>query len=165
LDPLNSLPDNFSFVWENRIAGSAHPGGGRDLVNHLAALREVGVGAILSLTEDALDLAPLREFEMEYLHLPIRDFTAPNPAQVDEAMDFLHRQVEQGHGALVHCLAGVGRTGAILACYLVSEGMAPKEAIDRIRRLRPHSLEVYSQEYCVFQLALRLEKHRQAGEG
>ncbi len=52
----------------------------------------------------------------------------------------------------VHCLWGIGRTGTMLACYLVKEqNLTADQAIDEIRRLRPYSVETYEQEELVHQ--------------
>ncbi|MEN6624640.1 MAG: dual specificity protein phosphatase family protein [Candidatus Sumerlaeia bacterium] len=151
-----ALPLNFSFVWKNLVAGSGYPGSGGELLSTLSALEEKGIRAILSLTEEPLELAPLREFGFEYQHLPIEDFTAPTQEQVEQAVRFIDRQIERNQGALVHCRAGIGRTGTILACYLVSRGLEPSQAIDVVRESRPGSCEVYTQEFAVHQYARRL---------
>lgn len=152
-----SLPENFSFVWNDRVAGSAHPGYGPSLLASLAALSDQGIKAIVSLHERALDIGPLREFAFDYLHMPIEDFTAPSQLQIDEVIQFMQGQLDQDRRVMVHCQAGIGRTGTILACFLVRRGMDAKRAISEIRHLRPGSMEVYTQEYCVFQYAERLE--------
>lgn len=151
-----TLPPNFSFIWERQVAGSGHPGGGGRLADTLTTLREYDITGILSLSEVPLEKALLREFDFHYLHLPIEDFTAPSPQQVEEAMAFINGQVERGQGALVHCHAGMGRTGTILACFLVSRGWQPQDAIATVRQKRPGSLEVDEQEILVYEYARRL---------
>jgi protein-tyrosine phosphatase len=47
----------------------------------------------------------------------------------------------------------------MLAAFLVSQGLGADAAIDRIRDLRPGSIEVYGQERVVHQYADRLEKN------
>jgi atypical dual specificity phosphatase len=158
------LPPNFSFIWKKLVAGSAFPGYGTALTATLAALRDKGIQGIVSLTEEPLDAAPLREFEMAYLHLPIQDFTAPTLQQIQQAMAFINGLVDQGSGVLLHCRAGIGRTGTLLACFLVSRGSDPDRAIQQVRRLRPGSLEVYSQEYCVYQYARTLDASSAASD-
>lgn len=49
----------------------------------------------------------------------------------------------------VHCMAGLGRTGTILACYLVGQGMPAEKAILSIREWRPGSVETLEQEAVV----------------
>ena len=63
-----------------------------------------------------------------------------------------------GHGVLVHCFAGLGRTGTILACFLVAQGMDAAEAIAHVRTRRPGSVEVYSQEFLVYQYARMIQE-------
>jgi atypical dual specificity phosphatase len=55
----------------------------------------------------------------------------------------------------VHCGAGLGRTGVILACWFVSKNLSVKNAIARVRRLRPGSIETESQEEAVAEFARR----------
>jgi atypical dual specificity phosphatase len=53
---------------------------------------------------------------------------------------------------LVHCAAGKGRTGTILGAYLLKkENLSAKEAITRIRNLRPGSIQTDSQENSLFE--------------
>jgi atypical dual specificity phosphatase len=51
--------------------------------------------------------------------------------------------VESGdRKVLVHCLAGMGRTGMVLAAYMIREkGMSADEALREVKRLRPGSLK------------------------
>src|SRR5688572_24617464 len=83
-----SLPPNFSYVWKTMVAGSAHPASGGNLTASLADLRRRGISAILSLTESPLEFSPIREFGFEYLHLPIEDFSAPTPEQIERGVRF-----------------------------------------------------------------------------
>ena len=52
-------------------------------------------------------------------------------------------------GVAVHCAAGKGRTGTVLAAYLVTQGMTAGEAIRKVRELRPGSVETYEQEQMI----------------
>lgn len=154
---MADLP-NFSYLIEGRIAGSAYPGYGEMLGQALARLQSLGIGAILSLTEEAPEQAMLREFGFQHLHLPIPDFTAPKLPQIDRAMEFLAEHTREGRQALVHCTAGMGRTGTLLACYLVHSGLDPAEAIDQVRVLRPGSVETHEQERVVHEYARHLKE-------
>lgn len=151
-----SLPFNFSFVWKKLLAGSGHPGYGGELIAALTALEKNGVKSILSLTEEPLELPALREFGFAYQHLPVEDFTAPTQQQIESAVRFIDQGINRNEGVLVHCRAGIGRTGTILACYLVSRGLEPSAAIEQVRQTRPGSCEVYAQEFAVHQYARRL---------
>ncbi|GEM_PF-393970 len=141
---------NFSFVINKRLAGCAYPGAWDSLEYDLDELRREGVTALVTLTEDALDAHVVRLAGLEYLHVPIEDFQAPSLAQIREFVDFARERIERPQGAVaVHCFAGRGRTGCMLACYLVADGLEAEDAISTVRRLRPGSLETYIQEQAV----------------
>jgi atypical dual specificity phosphatase len=152
-----SIP-NFGYVFENKIAGSANPGFSGDLARALAELNEEGFGAILSLTETPLDRPLLGEFGFDYAHVPVIDFSSPSLEQIIEAVEFMDRHVGRDKAVLVHCTAGQGRTGTILATYLVARGFDPGEAIRTVRDLRPGSIETQDQEKAVFEYDRHLKE-------
>lgn len=59
--------------------------------------------------------------------------------------------IDKTEGAVgVHCAMGCGRTGTILACYLVaSEGYSANDAIIEARKRRKGSIETRRQEQAV----------------
>ena len=59
---------------------------------------------------------------------------------------------------LVHCGAGLGRSGTVAAAYLVKCGYEPKAAIARVREVRPFSIETREQEQSVSDYAERLRR-------
>jgi len=126
---------NFRFLIKGKLAGMAHPGWGEDLSETLDALRRKGVGAIVSLDEDGLPEALLAEYDFAYRHFPIEDFRAPTVEQAREFARFVDEQNARGRAVVAHCWAGVGRTGTMLAAYLVCHGVSAPEAIRRVRRL------------------------------
>lgn len=115
----------------------------------LRYLASLNLRAILTLTESPLPAPELTQAGVHALHLPVNDFTAPNPQQLLEAMDFIDRNQASGFGVYVHCLMGMGRTGTVLAAYLTRAGYTPEVAIQRIRELRPGSLVSPEQERAV----------------
>ena len=54
---------------------------------------------------------------------------------------------------VVHCGAGLGRTGTVLAAYLVSRGESAPAAIERVRAMRPGSVETPDQEQVIVRYA------------
>ena len=145
---------NFSWLVEGEVAGSAHPGGfdyspdsaQGELEVNLGIISQESIGAIVSLSEEPLNQDSVHRFGFRYLHLPVQDMSAPTIDDVKAFIDFAH-DVRQGKvGTLVHCLAGMGRTGTMLACYLLHEGRNSLEAMDEVRRCRPGSIETAVQE-------------------
>jgi len=119
----------------------------------LSALHRAGIRAIVSLTKRAPD-ALRGASEFRWLHLPVADMTAPKTEQVREFVSFVEIALANGLPVGVHCLAGLGRTGTLIACYLVSHGETPEEAIQRVRAARPGSVQIDEQERFVYRWAM-----------
>ena len=128
------MPHNFSFIVQGKLAGMERPGSYGKLRDDLEFLKMNGVHAIVSLTETPLEKAFVEEFGFKYLHLPIPDFTPPSGEQIEKFLSFYMRMESEGHGTLVHCGAGLGRTGTMLACALVERGMGRNRRSTRCGR-------------------------------
>jgi atypical dual specificity phosphatase len=146
------MAENFSFVLEGRLAGMARPGRSRPLQEDLIFLKAQGIGAIVSMTESSLDQEIVRSFGLRYLHLPVPDYGAPTMQQIVEFLAFV--EAGEGNGAVVvHCFAGQGRTGTMLACALVDRGASAEQAIRIVRAKRWPSIDTPVQEQAVFEFA------------
>ena len=151
------MPRDFSWLIENEIAGMGRP---LDLRKDLEFLQDQGIGGIVSLTETPLQQSLINEFGFEYRHLPVPDFTAPDHIQIEQFITFVRRINRKKRAVVCHCFAGRGRTGTMLACYLVSRGRAAKEAIREVRRIRPGSIETASQEEAVEHYERKIKRRR-----
>src|SRR5262249_33416589 len=99
----------------------------------LTGLEEQGIRAVLSLTETPLDVKALERHGLEWLHVPVDDLTAPEPEQLDRALVFIDRCRVRGRAVAVHCRMGQGRTGTVLAAYLIRAGRTADEALRELR--------------------------------
>ncbi len=125
-------------------------------------LEAAGVRAIVSLTETPADeLVGEKRFDL--LHLPVVDMSAPTNKQIEEFVGFVERKVAEGKSVGVHCMAGLGRTGTMIACLLVSRGLEADEAIGRVRLARPGSVQTESQEQAVRGWGLVVSAKRESG--
>ncbi len=147
------LLNGFSWVEEGKIAGMRQPGSLYPLARDLADLKDAGVDAIVSLTEISLDQSLLVQFGMTYFRVPILDFHPPTLSDINQVISFTRSSLASEHAVVIHCTAGLGRTGTMLACWLVSEGVSPDNAIFKVRSLRPGSIETSEQEQIIFDYA------------
>ncbi len=75
----------------------------------------------------------------------------PEFSDLVNSVDFVHQRITNDEPVMVHCLAGLGRTGTILACYLIKyEDMTANDAIEKVRRERHGSIQSFSQEEIIF---------------
>lgn len=135
----------------------------RDLGADLAAIRDWGAKTLVTLIEDhefeLLEVPDLGqragEFGLAWHHLPIRDVDIPDEAFESGwkktgpgLLDLLRR----GERIVVHCRGGLGRSGLVAARMLVELGVAPRDAVNRVRAIRPGAIETAAQERYVLSL-------------
>ena len=98
-----------------------------------ARLRKMGYSVVVSLECDRLNIFEIEDAGFEHKKICVEDFTAPTLDQIDEFLAFVGTKVAEGKKVLVHCFAGRGRTGTMLAAYLIRQGMHADAAIREIR--------------------------------
>ncbi|MEI7554659.1 dual specificity protein phosphatase 23 [Candidatus Chlorohelix sp.] len=148
--------ENWGWVIEGKLAGSALPGGSGKEDEDLLFLHQQGIRAIVSLSQKSPRPELLQKYQIMHKHLPLPDFSAPTVEQIEKLVHFIEKRIQRLEPVLIHCRAGYGRTGTILACYLVHRGMSASQAIAEIRRIRPDSIEIKEQERAVQEYARRL---------
>ncbi len=153
---MSLKPLNFSWLIEGKLAGSANIFS----EENLKWLRDSGIKAILSLTEHSQNSSILKRYGFEHLHVPIEDYSAPTIDQIEQSVNFIHRMEVAGKPTLVHCGAGRGRTGVILAAYLVYKGYTAEQAVLEVRERRPLSIDTADQEYVIARYERVLESRK-----
>ena len=144
----------------------------RDLSTDLQAIRAWGATTVVTLIEDhefrLLRIESLaddvRALGMNWVHLPIVDVSIPDSrfedAWVSDGPN-LHDRLNAGEKILIHCRGGLGRTGLVAGRILVERGCVPKNAIQRIRSVRPHAIETSEQEHYVMKSKLVTDRDTQ----
>ena len=159
-----------------RIGMCACPGGRRvrrpdyqpveDLEQDLAVLTTLGASGLVTLLEESelqflgMDILPIqvRRHDLWWKHLPIKDMAIPGKVfeqrWAPEALT-LHDSLQRGECLILHCWAGLGRSGMITARLLVEFGLDPQAAVLRVRDARPGAIQTRQQEKYVLKLKNR----------
>lgn len=145
-------PDDGNWVIPARLLACAYPWGQAGL----ASLAARGIRLVVNLHERSHESVRLARLGLTQVHLPVQDFTPPSPEQLEAGVAAIQAALADNQSVAVHCAAGLGRTGTLLACYLVTTGRTAAEAITQVRAARPGSVETAAQVAAVTAFAQRL---------
>jgi atypical dual specificity phosphatase len=150
---VTGRPDKFSWLVENKLAGSGIP----TSIDEVEWAIKQGVKSIVTIREEPLDESWIKD--VNYLHILSNDMGVPEFDDLVYAVDFIHSRITSNEPVMVHCLAGMGRTGVILACYLIKyQKMSASEATEKVREERPGSIQSYPQEEIIFRFEKSLKR-------
>ena len=150
-------PPGFTWVDQPHLAALAMP----TLSEDYGWLRENGIEVLISLTVDPPPRSWVNDAGLMNVHVPVPDMTPPSTEQIETVLATVDRAIRTDMGVAIHCTAGKGRTGTMLAAYFVAQGVPAEDAIARVRKLRRGSVETDEQEQAVREF----EAHRADADG
>ena len=139
------MPRGFFWLKEGLLAGSPMPGLYHEIEEALGALRTLGVTLLTSLTQRRVDTDALRRYGIDWIRHPIRDMQAPTVTHAWSICLDIREALERGEVVAVHCRAGCGRVGTVLAAFLIHEGTRALDALEYMRCIDPRLIEANEQ--------------------
>ena len=138
-------PTGFVWIEGTSLAGSGYPAS-REQVGWLV---KNGIRSVLTLTERPLPAAWTAGYPLDVGHVSMHDHLPPSVESMERAVGYILDRRKEGKAVMVHCLAGEGRTGCVLAAYLIrTRRLRADEAIAVLRSLKPEFVE-QGQEWSV----------------
>lgn len=106
-----------------------------------ARLRQLNLVVCLNPLDEVAQLSPAYHkaiaegrLPFRWLHLPMRDFgLGSDPVAFRQGIEQIAHGLVLGQNALLHCAAGIGRTGTVAACVLKQLGTDRDEALRQVR--------------------------------
>ncbi|MHC4548618.1 MAG: protein-tyrosine phosphatase family protein [Planctomycetota bacterium] len=145
------------WVEPGRLLAGAYPGdlNPDEARAKIQALLHAGIRTFINLMEehevnwDGEPFAPYQPLVQEYareldvetacLHLAIPDTDVPSPDYMTEIQATIDESLAQDRPVYVHCWGGRGRTGIVVAVYLIRKGLATADDfLDVLGHLRAH---------------------------
>jgi protein-tyrosine phosphatase len=131
--------------WPGKLAIAARPRGGDWLEDELVEWSRAGVSTLVSLLtrdeEQSLGLhneaALAKSQGMGFVSFPIADRQVPSsPSLLAEMLEKIGTHLSSGKDVLIHCRQGVGRSGLVAACLLITKGWNPSAAVEQVSAAR-----------------------------
>lgn len=147
------------FGLPGRIYRSAMPFGtydqGGGIFNEFLA-SDIHAALVLASWDECVEkagrdlLALYRGRGLEVVYLPIADFETPDMGDAKKAIGQVLDLARNGRNIAIHCSAGIGRTGLIVACMAREVfNISGDQAISWTRSCIPRAIETKVQEYFV----------------
>ncbi len=150
---LPRLPESADWILDGQLAAMPLPSR-----EELQQLQRAGFGLVVNLTEKPGPTVMAAAAGLKGAHIPFEDLSAPTLEQMQDFVATVARYLDLGRPVMVHCMGGRGRTGTMIAAYLVYRGMKPWAAIDEVRRRRRGAIETQEQESAVVAYARLLRR-------
>ena len=145
---LTKLPYGLAgTIYRSSLPGSPLFDPGNQLLD---AYLEADVDTVVMLTPDdeARELTGMvlrdryKTLGFDVIYAPVPDFSIPAPGEFRKLIQDSLEAAESGKTIVIHCHAGVGRTGVFLSCLAKAVFEMPgEEAVAWVRQFIPHAVE------------------------
>ncbi|WP_110721406.1 protein-tyrosine phosphatase family protein [Thiolinea disciformis] len=133
-----------SFAIKGKLSLMARPLGEEHLEEYIQGLQQLNITTVVSLLESqeqyelGLRQQPVycANYDLTYIHFPIPDRGLPSTPKALELAKQLWQRIDEGEHVVIHCRAGIGRTGIIAGAVLVASGIKPPQALQLISEAR-----------------------------
>jgi len=98
-------------------------------------LKQKGITAVLDLSPELMENSDL--VALNYCHIPMLDLLEPGQWQLEQAMDFITKQQQQGK-VFIHCALGMSRSLVVLLTHLIKEGEDYSTTLAYLKNHYPH---------------------------
>lgn len=145
--------DRSYWVQPGQLLAGGYPGDARpeQTTAKLTGLLRCGVTHVVNLMEpeelewlgsfwtdylpELQQLAAAQGRTIQWVRRPIPDMGVPTPEAMRATLDWIDQAIQGGGVVYVHCLAGQGRTGLVIGCYLVRHGLTGPAALQQLQEL------------------------------
>ena len=136
------------WVIKDQLLAGAYPGGSDEEITRqkIRALLNENISCIIDLTRPEDPYFPFQSYlqeeagefsqKVEWFNFPIADYDAPSEAMIVKILDMIDESLAKNEKVYVHCIAGIGRTGTVVGCYLARHGLTGAEALKQLEFLR-----------------------------
>lgn len=114
----------------------------------LPILFDAGVDTFIDLT-DPYELMGSSYLELilkmpepdhiRYFNYPIRESGIFSKEGMRDILDLINELLDEKRHLYLHCYGGLGRTGTVVCCFLIEQGLTAIQALDEIKVLRKNT--------------------------
>lgn len=105
--------------------------------NNIECLVKKNIQSIIDLRDESSDdITQIKNFNMHYLRVPIKDRGTPTIKEVSQIVNWINNEIDQKRIVFIHCNLGRGRGPLLTILYLITKGMTSKSAIEKVKNIR-----------------------------